>query len=385
MPIDTIVYEKKNNIVRVAGLESGCLSSLEIVDLSNAAEGNVYLGRVTKKIELPNGKRAYFVDLGENKEAFMNAEERGRDELNANEGQEVIVQVLQEQRAEKGAKVIRSLQFVGQNLVYCPYKMNIEVSCKIDDKLKAEDLTNLVRENTTSQEGWIVRTSAAKVATKEILAEMDILREKFDSVRQKAKTSKAPTLLMERNNVLIETINRNINNVSKIVVNDHVLEKALGEDFDVEFTANPFETYGLEDAILEALQKEISLPNGGRINIEETRACVAIDVDSGEDDGKGSLGRLNIEAAKEIARQIILRNLSGRIVIDFAGSSEYRYLKTAIETLETCLKEDFVKSTVCGLSKAGLVEILRVRRRPTLQDILSVECMTCKGSGRVEK
>ena len=263
--------------------------------------------------------------------------------------------------------------------------MNIEISSKIDDKLKAEDLTNLVRENTTSQEGWIVRTSAAKVATKEILAEMDILREKFDSVRQKAKTSKAPTLLMERNNVLIETINRNINNVSKIVVNDHVLEKALGEDFDVEFTANPFETYGLEDAILEALQKEISLPNGGRINIEETRACVAIDVDSGEDDGKGSLGRLNIEAAKEIARQIILRNLSGRIVIDFAGSSEYRYLKTAIETLETCLKEDFVKSTVCGLGKAGLVEILRVRRRPTLQDILSVECMTCKGSGRVEK
>ena len=385
MPIDTIVYEKKNNIVRVEGLEGGCLISLEIVDLNNAAEGNVYLGRVTKKIELPNGKRAYFVDLGENKEAFMNAEERGRDELNANEGQEVIVQVLQEQRAEKGAKVIRSLQFVGQNLVYCPYKMNIEISSKIDDKLKAEDLTNLVRENTTSQEGWIVRTSAAKVATKEILAEMDILREKFDSVRQKAKTSKAPTLLMERNNVLIETINRNINNVSKIVVNDHVLEKALGEDFDVEFTANPFETYGLEDAILEALQKEISLPNGGRINIEETRACVAIDVDSGEDDGKGSLGRLNIEAAKEIARQIILRNLSGRIVIDFAGSSEYRYLKTAIETLETCLKEDFVKSTVCGLSKAGLVEILRVRRRPTLQDILSVECMTCKGSGRVEK
>lgn len=385
MPIDTIVYEKKNNIVRIAGLENGCLNSLEIIDLSNAAEGNIYLGRVTKRIELPNGKRAYFVDLGENKEAFMNAGERGRDELNANEGQEVIVQVLQEQRAEKGAKVIRSLQFVGQNLVYCPYKMNIEVSSKIDDKLKAEDLTNLVRENTTGQEGWIVRTSAAKVTTNEILAEMDILREKFDSVRQKAKTSKAPTLLMERNNALIETINRNVNNISKIVINDHILEKALAEDFDVEFTANPFETYGLEDAILEALQKEISLPNGGRINIEETRACVAIDVDSGEDDGKGNLGRLNVEAAKEIARQIILRNLSGRIVIDFAGSSEYRYLKTAIETLEDSLEDDFIKSTVCGLSKAGLVEILRVRRRPTLQDVLSVECTTCKGSGRVEK
>ncbi len=383
--VDTIVYEKKNQLVRVAGLASGKLQTLEIADLGRAAEGSVYLGRITKKIELANGKIGYFVNIGDSKEAFLNAEEYDRDELNANEGQEVIVQVAQEQRAEKGAKLVRALQFVGQNLVYCPYRMNIEVSAKIADKLRADELKKHVWENTTGQEGWIVRTSAVNVNLNDIDAEMELLRGQFDGVRQKAKTARAPMLLLERNGIISDNINRNKAALTKIVVNDHNLEKALADDFAVEFSAEPFEKYGLEDAILEALQKEVRLKNGGRIIIEETRACTAIDVDSGDDDGLGSLGRLNMEAAEEIARQIILRNLSGKIVIDFAGSSEYRYLKNAIEILEEGLHRDYVRSSVYGLSRAGLVEISRVRRRPSLQDVLSVECPTCQGSGRVEK
>lgn len=383
--VDTIVYEKKNQLVRVAGLASGKLQTLEIADLGRAAEGSVYLGRITKKIELANGKIGYFVNIGDSKEAFLNAEEYDRDELNANEGQEVIVQVAQEQRAEKGAKLVRALQFVGQNLVYCPYRMNIEVSAKIADKLRADELKKHVWENTTGQEGWIVRTSAVNVNLNDIDAEMELLRAQFDGVRQKAKTARAPMLLLERNGIISDNINRNKGALTKIVVNDHNLEKALADDFAVEFSAEPFEKYGLEDAILEALQKEVRLKNGGRIIIEETRACTAIDVDSGDDDGLGSLGRLNMEAAEEIARQIILRNLSGKIVIDFAGSSEYRYLKNAIEILEEGLHRDYVRSSVYGLSRAGLVEISRVRRRPSLQDVLSVECPTCQGSGRVEK
>lgn len=383
--VDTIVYEKKNQLVRVAGLASGKLQTLEIADLGRAAEGSVYLGRITKKIELANGKIGYFVNIGDSKEAFLNAEEYDRDELNANEGQEVIVQVAQEQRAEKGAKLVRALQFVGQNLVYCPYRMNIEVSAKIADKPRADELKKHVWENTTGQEGWIVRTSAVNVDLNDIDAEMELLRGQFDGVRQKAKTARAPMLLLERNGIISDNINRNKGALTKIVVNDHNLEKALADDFAVEFSAEPFEKYGLEDAILEALQKEVRLKNGGRIIIEETRACTAIDVDSGDDDGLGSLGRLNMEAAEEIARQIILRNLSGKIVIDFAGSSEYRYLKNAIEILEEGLHRDYVRSSVYGLSRAGLVEISRVRRRPSLQDVLSVECPTCQGSGRVEK
>ncbi len=385
MSADKLVYENKNQIIRIAGLKDGVLETLEIVDLNKAAEGNIYLGRVTKKVELANGKTGYFVNIGDVREAFINAEEYGRDDLNANEGQEVVVQVAQEQRAEKGAKLVRSLQFVGRNLVYCPYRMNIEVSSKIADKLRADELKSQVLENTTGQEGWIVRTSAVYADKQALAEEMETLRAQFDNVRQKAKVSKAPLLLSERNNILAEAINHNSETLREIVVNDHNLEKMPADGFEVKYCAHPFADLGLEDAVLEALQKEVRLKNGGRITIEETRACTAIDVDSGEDDGQGSIGRLNMEAAEEIVRQIRLRNLSGKIVVDFAGVSDYKYLKNAIEFLEENLRHDYIRTFVYGLSRAGLVEISRTRRRPSLQDILTAECPTCSGTGRVEK
>ena len=141
----------------------------------------------------------------------------------------------------------------------------------------------------------------------------------------------------------------------------------------------------MEYAFQEALQKEFKLKSGGRITIEETKACVAIDVDSGGDKANGSLGRLNMEAGFEIAKQIKLRNLSGKIVIDFAGVSEYRYLKNVIEVLEQELQKDYVKSTIFCISRGGNVEIVRMRRRPTLRDVLTEECASCQGTGRVEK
>ena len=123
MSIDTLVYEKKNNQARIAALASGEMRELEIVDFTTAGEGNIYLGRITRKIDLANGKTGYFLDIGDSREAFINAEENGMDELVATEGQSLVVQVIQEQRAEKGARLVRSLQFVGEYTVYCTYRM----------------------------------------------------------------------------------------------------------------------------------------------------------------------------------------------------------------------------------------------------------------------
>ncbi|MDY4689133.1 MAG: ribonuclease E/G, partial [Alphaproteobacteria bacterium] len=136
--------------------------------------------------------------------------------------------------------------------------------------------------------------------------------------------------------------------------------------------------------IVEALNRTVKLKHGGNLHIEETRAFVAIDVDSAGKRNVGDLDSLNIEAAKEIARQIRLRNLSGKIIIDFAGSSEYRFMKKVMETLEEELTDDICHSRVLGLSRAGNVEILRQRRRPSLRDLYTVECPTCCGTGRVE-
>lgn len=389
MSMDTIVYETKQGAARLALMEDGKLRELEIAAENRAVEGNVYLGRITRKIELANGKIGFFIELGEGREAFLNAEEGGLEELNITEGQSLVVQVAQEKRAEKGPKVVRALQFVGENLVYCPYRMNIEVSAKITDKAKADECRELILENTTGQEGWIVRTSAVNVAKEEILREMEALRQNFDAVRTNARKLKAPALLQAKANPIFDYINKYKNELSKIVLNnrniDAEIKERFGDIITTEIVSDPFEEYGLEEAIVEALNPTVNLKNGGRITIEETKAMVAIDVDSGGDKGNGSLSHLNIDAAIEIAKQIRLRNLSGKIVIDFAGSSDFHYLKTVIETLEKEVAKDFTRTTVVGLSRGGNVELIRVRKRPTLQDSLTVECECCLGTGRVAK
>lgn len=389
MAIDTVVYEKKGSIVRIAGLKSGELRELEIIDYNKASEGNVYLGKITKKIELANGKSGYFVNIGDCRDAFINAEENGLDELNVSIGQDITVQVAQEQRAEKGARLVRAVQLVGENLVYCPFRMTVEASSKIEDQLKAEEYKNLVRENTTGQEGWIVRTGAVNSSAEVIATEMEELRQAYDNIVAAAAKVKSPALLSAKTNPLFDYLGRHRESIRKAVVNarniQEELTKRFGDNLLITIVMNPFDECGLEEAIMEALQKTVKLKSGGRITIEETKACAAIDVDSGEDNGQGSLGRLNMEAAEEIVKQIKLRNLSGKIVIDFAGMSDIRYLSRVIEYLEEELRHDHVKSTVFGLSRAGNVEIVRMRRRPTLRDVLTMECESCDGTGRVEK
>ena len=229
MSIDTLVYEKKNNQARIAALASGEMRELEIVDFTTAGEGNIYLGRITRKIDLANGKTGYFLDIGDSREAFINAEENGMDELVATEGQSLVVQVIQEQRAEKGARLVRSLQFVGEYTVYCPYRMTIEVSNKIEDKLKAEEYRQTVLDNTTGQEGWIIRTSAVDAEVEKIREEMEFLRNEYEELLRKARQSKAPCLLRQKNNPLFDYINRNKAALRKVVVNNHNNEEEIKE------------------------------------------------------------------------------------------------------------------------------------------------------------
>lgn len=388
MSADVIVYEQKNGISRIALLENGKLCELEQICDNGAAEGNIYLGRITGKVELANGRAGFFVDINDASPAFLNGDEYGQ-EANLNVGQSVVVQVQQEARGEKGAKVVRSVQFVGQNICYCPFKMNVESSSRIENKELAAEYRRKVSERMNGQEGWMLRTSSVDVEIEDIFAEMDDLRQLYDDVRQKARSATAPALLYSRDNPIFEHIVNNEETLQKVVVNNHNLEEEIKDVFDgdipVEYMTEPFAEFGIEDMITEALLKEVKLPSGGRIIIEETRACTAIDVDSGEDRGHGSVSRLNEEAAQEIVRQIRLRNLAGKIVIDFAGSSEYKFMKPVLDILAQGLAQDRNKSKLFGLSRAGNVEIIRVRRRPSLSSLLTVPCEHCQGSGCVQK
>lgn len=382
--LDEIIIQTKDGVMQIAGLENGRLGEFVIYDEKKANEGNVYLGKITKKIQTANGKEGYFVNIGASKEAFINAEENDLEDLKAHEGQDIIVQVVQEQRAEKGARMSRFLRLAGVYLVYCPYGSDIEISTKIIDETARERLYRLIADNSETG-GWIVRTIAAESGDNEILAEMSKLKTLFAGIITEAKNSKAPALLSAKNNVLQDMIYHHMNGLRRVVVNNHLLQDELDKILPAEYAASPFAEAGIDDMLEEALRKIVRLDCGGRVIIEETRACTAIDVDSGEGTAQGGFGRLNQEAAAEIVRQIILRNLSGKIVIDFAGIAEFKYLKKALDILEEGLSDDPARGRVLGLTRAGNVEIIRTRRRPSLRDLLTEECSVCMGTGRVEK
>ncbi|MBO4293935.1 MAG: ribonuclease E/G [Alphaproteobacteria bacterium] len=387
MKADTIVYEKKNNVVRLAVLSEGQLVEFDMFDENAAVQGNVYLGRITHKLELAEGKTAFKVNIGDTQDAFLSSFELGLKEVNMSEGQSVVAQISQEKHAEKGAKLVRNIQIVGTTVVYRPFKNGVEISSKITDKDKIKSYRSLVLNNIQGQEGWAVRTAAVDFDENTIAEEMVKLRHIYETIRANARNATAPALLYTRENPLYEYIRRYKDTLSKVVVNNHNIEKDIENFIDIktEYDANPFETYGLEDQLVQAVSPLVQLKSGGRLHIEQTKAFVTIDVDSGSINQTDNVYELNNDAAYEIAHQIKLKNLSGKIIIDFAGSKEYQFMKPVMDILSVSLADDPCRGRVLGLSKAGNIEILRQRRRPSLLDIYTEECPTCQGTGRVEK
>ena len=384
---DTIIYEKSGIDACLAVLNEGKLTEFELFNETGAKEGNVYLGRIIKKIDLAEGKFGFMVNIGDEKDAFMSSQERGLLEVNMTEGQCVVVQVSKSEHSEKGAKLVRAIQIPGTYLVYRPFGSFVDVSLKINDEEKVKELQEAVLKNIgQNQEGWVVRTAAENVDINVIIEEMQELREIYENIRIKARSASAPALLYAKENPLFDLIRRYSKNLKTVVVNDHNLEEKVSSIFEgtVRYSQDPSEEFGLQDMLQQAMEKTISLPNGGAIHIEETKALVAIDVDTKGAIARGNTDNFNKEAAIEIAHQIILRNLSGKIIIDFAGSNEYRFMRSVIDTLEEALAGDYLGARVLGLSKAGNVEILRRRKGKTLLDQFSVECPTCCGTGRVE-
>lgn len=387
MKADTIVYEKKDGLLRLAVLEQGKMVEFDTFDETSAVEGNVYLGKIMRKIELANQKTAFKVNIGDAKDAFLSAYEPDLKEVNMSEGQSVVVQVSQEPHAEKGAKVVRNIQIVGTTVVYRPFKGFVDVSSKITDKNLVQAFRTAVLNHRQGQEGWAVRTAAVDFDVDTLLEEMVKLRSVYENIRVNARNASAPALLYKKENPIYEYIRRYKNTLEKIVVNDHHLESEIENfaDIQTEYALNPFEIYGIEDQLFEALSQTVGLKSGGKIYIEQTKACVSIDVDSGSITEGANPQELNHEAAHEIARQIRLKNLSGKIIIDFAGLKDYEYMHAVMDTLSSDLADDPCRSRVLGLSKAGNIEILRQRRRPSLLDVYTDECPTCQGLGRVEK
>jgi ribonuclease G len=417
---------------RVAVLEDGQLAELMIGDSKNqGVAGNIYKGRVLKILP---GMQAAFVDLGLSKDAFLYvrdiyedieeyeqflaAGEEGEVETIRSapppkrsarsgqtsieellqEGQEVLVQVAREPLGTKGARITSHITLPGRFLVYMPTEQHIGVSRKIENEAERTRLRKIVQELSNGTEGIIVRTAGMGKKRDEIAADLEFLRSLWRKIRARAE-SFTPPALVQRDLDLVFRIFRDLftKEVTRLVVDspaeyERCLEfvESLFPDLRSHlflYTEDEpiFRSFGVEREIEKALRPKVWLKSGGYIIIEETEALVSIDVNTGRYVGKHdfeeTVFRTNLEAAREIARQVRLRDLGGIIIIDFIDMARQEHRDRVLHEIKESLKSDRSPTNVALLSELGLVEMTRKRVKQGLIQSLSISCPACSGTG----
>ncbi|MCR4442424.1 MAG: Rne/Rng family ribonuclease [Peptococcaceae bacterium] len=402
---------------RVAVLEEGRLAEIYVERGSNdRLVGDIYKGIVRNVLP---GMQAAFIDIGMEKNAFLFVEdalacsnwqeennvEQLRDGVHPSirdvvkEGQEIVVQITKEAAGTKGARVTTHLTIPGRYLVLVPAVDYIGVSRRINDEKERERLKAAAWQIKPENMGIIVRTAAEGAAVEELKQDIEGLMKIWQAIKLKAKRVSAPALI-HKDLELVQRILRDVfsDDVKKIRVNsrevmDRVIEflEVMGVDLKgkvfLSDTADLFAKYAVDHEIAQALRRKVWLKSGGYLVIDETEALTVIDVNTGKYTGSTDLAdtvfRTNSEAAREIARQLRLRNIGGIIVIDFIDMQNSAHREEIISILEEELKKDKMKAHVLGITPLGLVEMTRKKARLSLSSIFEKTCPCCEGKGRV--
>ncbi len=320
------------------------------------------------------------------------------------QGQEIIVQIAKEPLGKKGARITSHVALPGRFLVYMPTLDHTGVSRKIASAEERSRLRHLVNEAKGSfGGGFIVRTAASQAAPDEVRADVEFLTRTWAEIKSRGDQRKAPALL-HRDLNLVERILRDYltgdftaiwvdseDEYTKVVDFVSRFQPQLVNRVKLYTKETPvYEEFGIQQEIDKGLRPKVWLKSGGYIVINHTEALVAIDVNTGKFVGKGStrledtIVRTNLEAVKEVVRQMRLRDLGGIIVIDFIDMEERRNREKVMAALEDALKADRAPSKVLRFNEFGLVNITRKRTKQALERTLCQPCPYCTGSGMVK-
>ena len=391
------------DLTRVALAENGELMELYYESKRDESlVGNIYAGRVANV--MPN-LQAAFVDFGAGKNGYYyygNARAVSDAEKNLAKpkvGDTLILQVEKDAVGSKGAVLSANFSFPGKFLVLLPQDAGeIGVSRKITDSEERNRIREIVTELLPEGCGAIVRTNGAGKTEEEFEKEITVLAEKAEKLK-KGAFIKPPALLLQENHP-VKRAARDFYapDVDEYVVNDKASYEELLETGDYNGENQPvlklhqeklplFESYFLESQSEKALDEHVWLKSGGFLVIEETEACVVIDVNTGKAAGKGDLQKTilktNLEAAEEAAKQMRLRNLSGIIIIDFIDMADENAQKEVTKRLEAAVKKDRIKTVVVGMTELGLMQVTRKKTRPSLKHQMTTKCRSCEGTGRL--
>ncbi|MBI4512929.1 MAG: Rne/Rng family ribonuclease [Gemmatimonadetes bacterium] len=419
-----ILINAASHETRVAILEDGALVEL-MLDRPDSARmvGDIYLGRV--EAVLP-GIQAAFVDIGADKAAFLHVsdladevrEENGEDESNgptrlvergrypaiqtlAKKGQPIVVQVTKEPIGTKGPRVTAQISLPGRFLVYMPESEHIGVSRKIEDRPERVRLRSLARELLPPGKGGvIIRTVGEELTRETFQRELSLLTKTWEKIHRRASHLKPPTRL-HREAKLTAGLIRDVfsEKVDSLLIDNRDVYhevRAYLESVDPDLLdrvqlydedAPLFDRHGIEEEIRKAFERNVDLPGGGYIVIEPTEALVSIDVNTGRYTGRKepekTILRTNLEAAREIARELRLRDIGGIIVCDFIDMEDPEDRERVLQELRTHLGRDRARTKAFEITELGLVQITRQRVRPSLYDTLTQPCPYCRGGGRV--
>ena len=323
------------------------------------------------------------------------------------EGQEILVQVVKEPLGTKGARLTSHVTMAGRFLVFMPTVDHVGVSRKIESREERSRLRGIVREFRDSRGftgGVIIRTAAASRPSEDIVSDLEAFHKIWTEIRQRTDSSRAPAVVY-REQSLVSKLLRDLltEEFQAIRIDDQheyqrtmeLVERIMPSLAPkVKLYTKPypiFDEYGVQAEIDKALKSKVWLKSGGSIVINQTEALVAIDVNTGRYVGKKSSGRLedtivktNLEAVKEIVRQVRLRDLGGIIVLDFIDMEEKKNRQKILQAVEQELKKDRSPSKALQVSDFGLVIITRKRVKQSLERVLTEPCPYCSGTGVIK-
>ena len=399
--------------LRVAMVDGQKLYDLDI-ELSSQSQkkNNIYKGKITR---IEPSLDSVFVDFGSTRNGFLPFREISREYYLSEpipgekhniknlfeEGQEIVVQVVKEERGTKGAALTTYLSLAGRFIVLMPNSSKGGgISRKITGKERNETLESLSNLEIPDGTSMIIRTAGVGRASIELQWDLNYLVGIWDAIKKLALKVNAPSLIFQENNLIVRAMRDHLeDDIGEIVIDDdstfddaekyvkQITPKSLKKLKHYKEPTPLFTRFQIENQIESAYSNEVSLPSGGSVVIDYTEALVAIDINSGKStkasDIEATALQTNIEAAEEIARQCRLRDLGGLIVIDFIDMRQYKNQRAVENTLRTAVRIDRARVSIGGISKFGLLEMSRQRLRPSLDDSAYGICRNCSGIGKV--
>jgi ribonuclease G len=431
---------------RVALVENGQVAEFYVERTSDRGiGGNIYKGRVVRVLP---GMQAAFVDINLEKAAFLyvsdvqhpvtdleqlfmssceveNAEEipdetdeslteKLKDVLDLQpsysdvpiqdrlqEGQEILVQVAKEPIGHKGARITTHIALPGRLLVLMPTMDHIGVSRRIENEKERKRLRDLMCVSKPPHCGAIVRTAAEGIEAEKLEAEVEFLLKLWQNIQRRSEHASAPSLVYHEIDITLRAV-RDLftKEVDRLVIDSEseyrkILSftetflpslKTAVELYDGDESI--FDAYGIEMEVQRALSKKIWLKSGGYIVIEMTEALTAIDVNTGRYVGKRNLEetilKTNLEAVKEIAYQLRLRNIGGIIIIDFIDMEKEGNREKVCNALKEATRKDKSKTNILQMSELGLIEMTRKRTKESIGRLLCESCFYCEGEGHLK-